>query len=426
MKIAIIGTGISGLTCGYHLHKEHDVTVFEANDYIGGHTATIDVELENKTYAVDTGFIVYNDRTYPNFIQMMNEIGVKGLPTQMSFSVRNDATGLEYNGHTVTTLFAQKRNWFNPKFYSFIFEILKFNKAVKQVVELNQGQQQTLGEFLNTQGFSDYFCDNYILPMGAAIWSSTLADMRAFPLDFFARFFLNHGLLDVTNRPQWYVIEGGSRAYVEPLISGFKDRIRLSTPVESVTRDSSGVVIKANGCVERFDHVIFACHSDQAMALLQDASSTETDILTGLEYQENEVILHYDEELLPKSRAAWASWNYRLSGGQDEQERRPTLTYNMNILQHIESPKTFCVSLNSSEQISPDKILRTFHYDHPVFNQKSLASQKRRNEINGINQTWFCGAYWYNGFHEDGVRSALDVVKGLQSQTAAVPQKGAA
>ncbi|MEF1175230.1 NAD(P)/FAD-dependent oxidoreductase, partial [Vibrio sinaloensis] len=229
------------------LHKEHDVIVFEANDYIGGHTATIDVELENKTYAVDTGFIVYNDRTYPNFIQMMNEIGVKGLPTQMSFSVRNDATGLEYNGHTVTTLFAQKRNWFNPKFYSFIFEILKFNKAVKQVVELNQGQQQTLGEFLNTQGFSDYFCDNYILPMGAAIWSSTLADMRAFPLDFFARFFLNHGLLDVTNRPQWYVIEGGSRAYVEPLISGFKDRIRLSTPVESVTRDSSGVVIKANG-----------------------------------------------------------------------------------------------------------------------------------------------------------------------------------
>ncbi|KHD24815.1 FAD-dependent oxidoreductase [Vibrio caribbeanicus] len=426
MKIAIIGTGISGLTCGYHLHKEHDVTVFEANDYIGGHTATIDVELENKTYAVDTGFIVYNDRTYPNFIQMMNEIGVKGLATQMSFSVRNDATGLEYNGHTVTTLFAQKRNWFNPKFYAFICEILKFNKAVKQVVELNQGQQQTLGEFLNTQGFSDYFCDNYILPMGAAIWSSTLADMRAFPLDFFARFFLNHGLLDVTNRPQWYVIEGGSRAYVEPLISGFKDRIRLSTPVESVTRDSSGVVIKANGSVERFDHVIFACHSDQAMALLQDASSTETDILTGLEYQENEVILHHDEELLPKSRAAWASWNYRLSGGQDEQERRPTLTYNMNILQHIESPKTFCVSLNSSEQISPDKILRTFHYDHPVFNQKSLASQKRRNEINGINQTWFCGAYWYNGFHEDGVRSALDVVKGLQSQTAAVPQKGAA
>ncbi|KHT40407.1 NAD(P)/FAD-dependent oxidoreductase [Vibrio sinaloensis] len=426
MKIAIIGTGISGLTCGYHLHKEHDVTVFEANDYIGGHTATIDVQLENKTYAVDTGFIVYNDRTYPNFIQMMNEIGVKGLPTQMSFSVRNDATGLEYNGHTVTTLFAQKRNWFNPKFYAFIFEILKFNKAVKQVVELNQGQQQTLGEFLNTQGFSDYFCDNYILPMGAAIWSSTLADMRAFPLDFFARFFLNHGLLDVTNRPQWYVIEGGSRAYVEPLISGFKDRIRLSTPVESVTRDSSGVVIKANGSVERFDHVIFACHSDQAMALLQDASLTETDILTGLEYQENEVILHYDEKLLPKSRAAWASWNYRLSGGQDEQERRPTLTYNMNILQHIESPKTFCVSLNSSEQISPDKILRTFHYDHPVFNQKSLASQKRRNEINGINQTWFCGAYWYNGFHEDGVRSALDVVKGLQSQTAAVPQKGAA
>ena len=426
MKIAIIGTGISGLTCGYHLCRQHDITLFEANDYIGGHTATVDVNVGGKEYSVDTGFIVYNDRTYPNFMKMMDEIGVKGRPTQMSFSVRNDSSGLEYNGHTVSTLFAQKRNWVNPKFYSFIFEILKFNKAVKHIVERGEGQNKTLGDFLHQHGFSEYFCDNYILPMGAAIWSSTLADMRAFPLEFFARFFLNHGLLDVTNRPQWYVVEGGSRAYIEPLTANFKDKIRLSTPVEKVTRDSLGVSVHACGRVERFDQVVFACHSDQALALLEDAATIEQNILQGLAYQENEVILHCDESLLPRSKAAWASWNYRLYGGEDEQNQRPTLTYNMNILQHIDSTTTFCVSLNSSEKISQEKILRTFSYHHPVFNQQSFASQQRRNEISGLNQTWFCGAYWYNGFHEDGVRSALDVVKGIESLAISQQHQGAA
>lgn len=426
MKIAIIGSGISGLTCGYYLCKEHDITLYEANDYIGGHTATVDVEVDGQSYAVDTGFIVYNDRTYPNFIAMMNEIGVKGRPTQMSFSVRNDESGLEYNGHTVSTLFAQKRNWFNPKFYSFIFEILRFNKLVKEVVELGEGQGQTLGQFLEANSFSDYFCDNYILPMGAAIWSSTLADMRAFPLGFFARFFLNHGLLDITNRPQWYVIEGGSRAYIEPLTQQFKDKIMLSTPVERVTRDSMGATVYTSNGAQHYDHVIFACHSDQALALIDDASALECEILGGLEYQENEVILHSDERLLPKRKAAWASWNYWLDGGEGEQQSPPRLTYNMNILQHIESDTTFCVSLNSSDSIAEDKILRRFHYHHPVFNQTSLQSQQRREQINGINQTWFCGAYWYNGFHEDGVRSALDVVKGLSSLVTQYPQKGAA
>ncbi|WP_394144643.1 NAD(P)/FAD-dependent oxidoreductase [Vibrio atypicus] len=426
MKIAIIGTGISGLTCAYRLNAEHDITVYEANDYVGGHTATVDVELAGEAYAVDTGFIVYNDRTYPNFIQMMNEIGVKGNPTQMSFSVRNDATGLEYNGHTITTLFAQKRNWLNPKFYSFIFEILRFNKSVKKVVELSAGEGQTLGHFLTENQFSDYFSENYILPMGAAIWSSTLADMRAFPLDFFARFFLNHGLLDVTNRPQWYVIEGGSRAYIEPLTRSFSDKIRLATPVEKVSRDSAGVKVWAKGEVERFDHVIFACHSDQALAMLDDATQLEQDILSDLEYQQNEVILHTDASLLPKRKAAWAAWNYWLDGGRDEQQRPPTLTYNMNILQHIEAPETFCVSLNSAEQIDSKKILRTFYYDHPVFSHQSMRAQGRRSEINGHNQTWFCGAYWYNGFHEDGVRSGLDVVTGLEALTGQVGQKGAA
>lgn len=430
MKIAIIGTGISGLTCGHYLHKEHDVTLFEANDYIGGHTATVDVALNGKTYAVDTGFIVYNDRTYPNFIKMMNEIGVQGTPTQMSFSVRNDSNGLEYNGHTATTLFAQKRNWLNPKFYKFIWEILRFNTLAKQSAADDDLTAKTLGEFLDLNQFSAYFSDNYILPMGAAIWSSSLADMRAFPLKFFLKFFLNHGLLDITNRPQWYVINGGSRAYIGPLTQGFGDRIRLNSPVESVKRHNHGATLKVKGETLEFDQVIFACHSDQALALLADPSEQEQSILSPMAYQANEVVLHTDTSILPKRKAAWASWNYLLEGSEDEAQRLPSLTYNMNILQHIRSSETFCVTLNSSDKIAPEKVLRKFVYHHPVFTTQSMAAQQRRDEVHGINHTWFCGAYWYNGFHEDGVRSALDVVKDIQrlieTQPNEMSQKGAA
>ncbi|WP_404969577.1 NAD(P)/FAD-dependent oxidoreductase [Vibrio campbellii] len=415
-KIAIVGTGISGLTCGYYLHKEHDVTLFEANDYIGGHTATVDVSLNGKEYAIDTGFIVYNDRTYPNFIKMMNEIGVEGLPTQMSFSVRNDGNGLEYNGHTVSTLFAQKRNWANPKFYRFISEILRFNKLAKSFANEKSTDSQTLGEFLDEHDFSPFFTDNYILPMGAAIWSSTLADMRAFPLMFFLRFFLNHGLLDITNRPQWHVIKGGSRSYIGPLTKGFANNIRLNSPVEKVIRTDNGVGIEVHGETHWFDDVIFACHSDQAMRMLDDISSTEQEILGDMAYQANEVVLHTDIGLLPKRKAAWAAWNYLLDGSQEEQERLPSLTYNMNILQHIQSEHTFCVTLNSTKKINPNKILRSFTYHHPVFTTESIAAQQRKDEVQGKQSTWFCGAYWYNGFHEDGVRSALDVVQGLEEK----------
>ncbi|WP_070963029.1 NAD(P)/FAD-dependent oxidoreductase [Vibrio sonorensis] len=418
MKIAIIGTGISGLTCAYKLHRSHDITVYEANDYIGGHTATIDVEVQGQPFAVDTGFIVYNDRTYPNFIALMNEIGVKGTPTEMSFSVRNDENGLEYNGHTLTTLFAQKRNWLNPKFYHFIWEILRFNKMAK-VATKGEREQQTLGEFLDVNRFSDYFSTNYILPMGAAIWSSTLADMRAFPLQFFCRFFLNHGLLDVVNRPQWYVVNGGSRSYIKPLTKAFADNIRLSSPVQKVAKSEDGVWVEAQGKREYFDQVIFACHSDQALAMIEAPSEAQTDVLTNLAYQANEVVLHTDTSLLPKRKAAWASWNYWLTGDSAEEQAAPKLTYNMNILQHIDAPVTFCVSLNSGETIDPAKILRRFEYHHPVFNKPAMEAQRKRSQINGLDGLWFCGAYWYNGFHEDGVRSALDVVEGIGK----LPQK---
>ncbi len=348
---------------------------------------------------------------------MMNEVGVKGNPTQMSFSVKNAANGLEYNGHTIPTLFAQKRNLLNPTFYRFIFEILRFNKLAKASADDDSLVEQTLGEFLQSNGFSDYFTQNYILPMGAAIWSSTLADMRVFPLRFFLRFFLNHGLLDVVDRPQWYVIEGGSRAYIEPLTRGFSESIRLNSPVSRVERHDNGVSVTSNGETERFDRVIFACHSDQALAMIDDVSDEEREILGAMAYQDNEVVLHRDTSVLPKRQAAWASWNYALDGGEDEQQRLPTLTYNMNILQHIESETTFCVSLNSADKIQQDKILRTFNYSHPVFTTESIAAQQRREELWGKRKTWFCGAYWYNGFHEDGVRSALDVVKGIEQET---------
>ncbi|OEE66915.1 FAD-dependent oxidoreductase [Enterovibrio norvegicus FF-33] len=419
MKIAIIGSGISGLTCAHYLHKEHDITLFEANNYIGGHTATVDVEVASGKYAIDTGFIVFNDRTYPNFQNLMTDIGMGAQESEMSFSVRNDDNGLEYNGHSMGSLFAQKRNLLNPKFYKFISEILRFNKEAREAYTIaTHGDpliEQTLGDFLSRRDFSEYFCQNYILPMGAAIWSSTLSDMRAFPLKFFLRFFQNHGLLDVTNRPQWYVIPGGSREYVRKMVPAFEDRIKLNAGIKHVERFSDHVVVVTENGEYDFDQVIFACHSDQALALLQKPTKDEQRVLGSIDYQDNDVVLHTDISVLPRRKAAWASWNYSLGGRSGREERPAALSYNMNILQGIDAPETFCVTLNQSDNIDPSKILRKFVYAHPVFDQKCIEAQKHRELISGENLSWFCGAYWYNGFHEDGVRSALDVVNGVHA-----------
>lgn len=429
MKMAIIGSGISGLTCAHYLHKQHDITLFEANDYIGGHTATVDVEVASGQYAIDTGFIVFNDRTYPNFQRLMSEIGISGQETEMSFSVHNDESGLEYNGHSVASLFAQKRNFLNPRFYKFIAEILRFNKEAREAYSVSvHGDpliEQTLGDFLNRRHFSEYFCQNYILPMGAAIWSSTLSDMRAFPLKFFLRFFANHGLLEVANRPQWYVIPGGSRQYVRKMVPAFEDRVRLNARIQKVNRFHDHVIVHSERGEERFDKVVFACHSDQALALLADPTKQERDILGDIDYQDNDVVLHTDEKMLPKRKAAWASWNYHLGKDEGLESRPAALTYNMNILQGITSPETFCVTLNQTDNIDPSTILRKFVYAHPVFDQKCIAAQKKREQISGVNNTWFCGAYWYNGFHEDGVRSALDVVSGINSNVEPFPLRSA-
>ena len=410
-KIAIVGTGVSGLTCGHLLHKHYDVTLFEKNDYIGGHTATVDVEHSGINYAVDTGFIVFNDRTYPYFEKLLERIGVKRKPTQMSFSVHNEATGFEYNGHTFSSLFAQRRNIVRPKFWRLLYDIVRFNKLCKALHAKGHYTEQSLGQLLQQHRFNDFFKYHYILPMGAAIWSTSIKEMENVGVEFFVKFFFNHGLLDITNRPQWYVIPGGSREYIKPLIAGFADNIKLNSHIKSVTRNAEGVIITfADDQQAQFDKVILACHSDQALALLGDPCEQETTVLGAIPYTENSVVLHTDESLLPDRKAAWASWNYLLNNNTD---KAAVVTYQMNILQGIKSDTQFCVTLNHLEGINQSKILREFTYHHPVFNQESIAAQQQKHTVDGQNNTYFCGAYWYNGFHEDGVRSAVDVAKQL-------------
>ncbi|MEP1551393.1 MAG: FAD-dependent oxidoreductase [Paraglaciecola sp.] len=407
-NIAIIGSGISGLTTAYLLNQKHKVSVFEKNDYIGGHTATVDIKVKQKEYSIDTGFIVFNNKTYPRFLKLLSQLKLAPQETEMSFSVKNQNTGLEYNGHSLSTLFAQKRNVLRPKFWKLILDILRFNKICKQLFsEDSIPLDLTLGEFLDNEQFNDYFCQHYILPMGAAIWSTSLNEMRQFELGFFIRFFHHHGLLNVSDRPQWYVIPGGSREYIAPLIAKFKNDIHLNASISKVSRELDKVRLYfEDGTSQDFDEVVFACHSDQALALLADPTPLETEILGDIDYQNNDVVLHTDISLLPKRKAAWASWNYQLDGNFD---RQASVTYNMNILQGIASKETFCVTLNQSEQIAPDKIIRNFTYAHPVFNQACIAAQQKRDSICGVNHTHFVGAYWYNGFHEDGVRSATDI-----------------
>lgn len=412
MQIAIIGSGIAGLVSAYRLRHEHDITVFEANDYLGGHTNTVDVELDGDSHAIDTGFIVFNDWTYPNFIALLTELGVASQPTTMSFSVRDDRTGLEYNGHSLNTLFAQRRNLLRPRFYRMLADILRFNREAQQLVR-NHDDETTVGEFLSRYGYSRSFAELYLLPMGAAIWSCPTGTFAQFPIRFIVDFYHNHGLLSILRRPTWRVIEGGSRTYVQAMTRDFRDRIRLRTPVMGVRRFTDRAVVQfRSGETQSFDHVIFACHSDQALRILgADATTTERDVLSKFPYERNVAVLHTDTSLLPKSRRAWASWNYRLRG---EDAAPASVTYNMNILQRLRARHTFCVTLNDESRVAPAKVLRRFEYHHPVFTTQRAAAQARHGELLNVNRTSFCGAYWRNGFHEDGVTSALAVVDALR------------
>ncbi|TYF88821.1 NAD(P)/FAD-dependent oxidoreductase [Klebsiella grimontii] len=413
MNIAIIGSGIAGLTCAWRLAGQHQVTLFEAASTPGGHTATVDIATPQGTWAIDTGFIVYNDRTYPRFMGLLSELGLSGQKTQMSFSVHNPQSGLEYNGHSLSSLFAQRRNLVKPAFWGLLTEIVRFNRQAKQALAGAFDPGATLQTFLERHRFSPFFARHYILPMGAAIWSSSLQEMRRFPLALFLRFFENHGLLDIRQRPQWYVVPGGSREYVRALLAqrGDRLRLRLNAPVQNVIRRQEGVTLQLASGEQHFDQAIFACHSAQALAMLADPTSAEREILGDIGWQQNEVVLHSDPRWLPTRKRAWASWNYRLS---EQDQASACVTYNMNILQGLPADAPlFCVTLNPPTPVDPRFVWKRMVYEHPLFNPQSWFAQMRREEINGRQRSWFCGAYWYNGFHEDGVRSALDVVNGI-------------
>jgi predicted NAD/FAD-binding protein len=415
MKIAIIGAGISGLSAAYYLKDQHQLHILERDQRVGGHTATVEVEHGGKTHAIDTGFIVYNDWTYPNFIALMAELGVATQATEMSFSVSCDTTGVEYGGNNLNTLFAQRRNLLRPRFWAMVRDILRFNKEAVAALERDQlDADTTLGQYLYSRGYSQSFINHYLIPMGCAIWSASTRAMLEFPLLFFVRFFNNHGLLSVNNRPQWRVIHGGSSQYLPALTAAIKRSgatISTGVTISRVTRyDHTAVITYTDGRSEPYDQVIFACHSDQALALLGDASPAEQATLGAIDYQTNEVILHTDTRVLPKCKRAWSSWNYRL---RQHQQARAVLSYNMNILQGMSDDTTFCVTLNDTQAIAPDTILRRFEYAHPVFTQGALEAQQRWATVNGVNRTWFCGAYWGNGFHEDGVVSAKRVSRAI-------------
>ena len=405
MRIAIIGSGISGLTAAYLLNHDHEITLYEANDHIGGHTHTHDIEIEGKIWAVDSGFIVYNERTYPNFIRILDELGVERKPTRMGFSVKSVSNDLEYAGHSLDGLFSQRRNLIRPSFWRMIKSILRFKKESEE--QLNElPLDMTIGSFLEKNHYPSEFIEHFIIPMGAAIWSTMPNMMTEIPAVFFIRFFQNHGILAIKDKPTWWVINGGSKNYVKKMTAGFTDRIMVSTPVKRVKRnDSIEIIAGSPQHMTRFDAVVFACHSDQALALLADPSYAENEILRAITYQRNDVLLHTDHSVLPTRRKAWSSWNYQLDS---DPERPVALTYNMNILQGLESSVTFCVTLNDPQAVSPDRIIKEITYHHPLITVESISAQKRKNEISGVNNTYYCGAYWHNGFHEDGVVSAMD------------------
>ncbi len=404
MRIAIVGSGVSGLVSALVLGEEHEVTVFEANDYIGGHTHTIDVSLDGD-YAVDTGFIVFNDENYPGFRKLLKRLDVDSQPSSMSFSVKNEATGLEYGFATWNAVFAQRRNLLRPSFLRMLLEINRFRSDFKRLIcELDDSVE--IGAYLDRNGYSQAFRRDFLVPFGAAIWSAAPAEFERFPLRTFVQFFLNHGFLDLSRLLQWHVVKGGSHAYVKVLLRQLRGTVHTRTKVVAVRRDAEGVdVVVAGAAAQRFDQVVLACHSDQALAMLADASPTEREVLGAMPYQPNDVVLHTDTRLLPRHRHVWSAWNYCVPQAT---AARATLTYDMNILQGLSSKHEFLVSLNPSEGV--DGELGCYAYDHPVYTTRGVAAQTRHSEISGLDKrTHFAGAYWGFGFHEDGVESARRV-----------------
>jgi predicted NAD/FAD-binding protein len=409
MKIAIVGTGISGLVAAHKLHPEHEITVYEAGGRIGGHTHTVRVDRADETHWIDTGFIVFNDRNYPNFEALLEEIGVAGQDSHMGFSVSDGRGRFEYSG-TPRGLFARRANLLSPTFLRMLGEWRRFNRLAPALIGMN-GTAPSLGDWLEREGFSPHFIDRLIVPQASAVWSADPEQMWSFPASFMAEFFDNHGMYSLRDRPAWRTVVGGSRSYVEAIVAPWRDRVRLNSPVRRVERLPDGVRIEADGCAaEVFDQVVIASHSDQALAMLADPSAAEREVLGAIPYQRNEAVLHTDPSLMPRRRAVWSSWNFHLT---PEPPRGSTVTYWMNNLQGLSSDEQFFVTLNRGGAIDPEKVIRRLEYDHPVYTAEGVAAQARHAEISGVRRTHYCGAYWGWGFHEDGVVSGLRAVAGI-------------
>lgn len=406
MRIAVIGAGISGLVSAYLLSRSHDVTVFEAGTRVGGHTNTVDVQLGGTVHHVDTGFIVFNRPNYPLFVRLLEQLDVAVQPTDMSFSVQSEAEGLEWCGSGAGGFFAQRKNLLRPAHWRLLREILRFNRAAPQLLAEEEGSS-TLREYLGRERYSQALSDLYIVPMASALWSADPRTVLDFPAHYFVRFFENHGFFKLQGRPAWLAIKGGSQRYVEKLTAGFRDRIRTRTPVRQIRRDDAGVEVEtdAHGR-ERFAAAVLTVHSDQALRMLADATEAERDVLGAIPYQPNEAVLHTDASVMPRSRRAWSSWNYHVPAGTSPTS---TVTYDMNRLQSLPADPPFFVTLNRTAGIDPARILRTIQYHHPVYTPATRAAQQRWDEINGVRHTWYGGAYWGWGFHEDGVRSAVRI-----------------
>ena len=413
MRIAIVGAGVSGLVAAHLLAREHEIIVFEAGAHAGGHTNTVRVDTAEETHQIDTGFIVFNDRNYPNFERLLRRLHVACQPSEMSFSVADEHGAFEYNGASPNGVFATRAMLREVWFHRMLTEIPRFQRAARALLASGEDGPSLAG-WLEAQRFSRPFIERVVVPQAAAVWSADPRQMSSFPARFLAEFFDNHGMLSLLGRPRWRVVRGGSARYVEALTRPFADRIRLGAPVTEIRRGDDHVELRSRGQeAERFDQVVIASHSDQALAMLADASAREHEILGAIPYQRNEAVLHTDVRLLPRRRRAWASWNYHLL---DEPQPRATVTYHMNRLQTLSSRHEFLVTLNRSEAIDPARVIQTFDYAHPVFTTAGVAAQRRIEEISGQNRTHYCGAYWGFGFHEDGVRSALRVAEGLGIQ----------
>ena len=408
MRIAIVGAGVSGLVAAHLLAREHEITVFEAAGYLGGHTNTVRVDTPNETHNVDTGFIVFNDRNYPNFERLLAGLGVASQRSTMSFSVSDARGDFEYNGSSPNGLFAKRAHLVTPWFHRMIADLARFNRAARTLLG-GEEAGPSLGHWLERQHFSRPFIEKLIVPQASAVWSADPHQMWSFPARFMAEFFDNHGMLGIRNRPCWRTVRGGSASYVEALAGRLDGRIRLSTPIAQVTRQPDHVLVTPRGAdAERFDEVVLATHSDQALAMLGDATDREHALLGAIAYQPNEAVLHTDTALLPRRRRAWASWNYHLI---DPPGSASTVTYHMNRLQSLNAEREFCVTLNHTDAIDPAKVIRKIAYAHPVFTADGVKAQGRYEEIGAVNRTHFCGAYWGWGFHEDGVVSAQRVAE---------------